>query len=231
MKILDNIELPRIPTKTDFINEGFTIITTKGSVIVEMQYPILGMNKAEPNCYLRNEAAQRLYHASTLLPNNYYLKIYDAWRSFALQEELYLTYKQRIINDFNLQKLSPKEQNEIITKYVSFPRRNINTPPVHTTGGAVDVTIVDERGLELQMGTKFDDFSAMANTAYFENRSDIIIRDNRRLLYNVMTKAGFTNLPSEWWHYDYGDWFWSYYSGHPVLYQGVFSKEDLNDYC
>lgn len=36
-----------------------------------------------------------------------------------------------------------------------------------------------------------------------------------------MIKAGFTNLPSEWWHYDYGDAFWSYYTKNAVKYQGI----------
>ena len=45
-----------------------------------------------------------------------------------------------------------------------------------------------------------------------EYEKDIVVRDNRRLLYNVMTEAGFTNLPSEWWHYDYGDKFWAHFT-------------------
>jgi D-alanyl-D-alanine dipeptidase len=33
---------------------------------------------------------------------------------------------------------------------------------------------------------------------------------NRRLLHNTMTDAGFVNLPSEWWHFDYGDQLWAW---------------------
>lgn len=41
---------------------------------------------------------------------------------------------------------------------------------------------------------------------------------NRRLLYNAMISAGFTNLPSEWWHYDYDTKFWGYFTGKKPLF-------------
>ena len=40
-------------------------------------------------------------------------------------------------------------------------------------------------------------------------------------VYNIMIEAGFTNLPSEWWHYEYGTKFWSYFKGRPALYKGI----------
>ena len=70
------------------------------------------------------------------------------------------------------------------------------------------------------MGTGFDDFTEKSLTSHFESQSSDI-RDNRRLLYRVMTEAGFTNYPLEWWHYDYGDSFWSYYTGKPAIYRGI----------
>jgi D-alanyl-D-alanine dipeptidase len=108
---------------------------------------------------------------------------------------------------------------------------NKTVPPVHTTGGAVDLTVIDAQGAALNMGTAFDDFSPAAHTAYYENRrllpKDAAIRDHRRLLYNAMTAVGFTSLPSEWWHYDFGDRFWGYYKRKPAVYSGVFDLEEL----
>ena len=40
-------------------------------------------------------------------------------------------------------------------------------------------------------------------------------------LYNAMIKAGFTNLPSEVWHYDYGNRAWAYYNKKPAIYKGI----------
>ena len=51
---------------------------------------------------------------------------------------------------------------------------------------------------------------------------DEIVRNNRRILYYTMTKVGFTNLPSECWHFDYGDRVWSYYKKMPAMYKGIF---------
>ena len=78
------------------------------------------------------------------------------------------------------------------------------------------------------MGTGFDAFSKKTNTVYYEGINNEI-RNNRRLLYYTMIKAGFTNLPSEWWHYDYGDRFWAYYTKKPAIYRGVFLRSDLNE--
>ena len=43
-----------------------------------------------------------------------------------------------------------------------------------------------------------------------------------------MTSVGFTNLPSEWWHYDYGNANWAYYKKESPIYSGVFTEKDLN---
>jgi len=72
---------------------------------------------------------------------------------------------------------------------------------------AVDLTIVDATGAELDMGTPFDDFRPVAQPMleqeYLES-GDLSEAQlaNRRLLRRVMEKAGFQQLPIEWWHYD-----------------------------
>ncbi len=78
------------------------------------------------------------------------------------------------------------------------------------------------------MGTEFDFFGERANTAYYEDNAsdaDSEARKNRRILYNLMIDTGFTNLPSEWWHFDYGDKLWAYYTGNEGLYTGIFEEE------
>lgn len=62
-----------------------------------------------------------------------------------------------------------------------------------------------------------------------EAADDLTIRDNRRLLYHIMTDAGFVNLESEWWHYEYGDRHWAEVTGSPVLYSGVFTREEMDE--
>ncbi|MCI8384343.1 MAG: M15 family metallopeptidase [Clostridia bacterium] len=97
-------------------------------------------------------------------------------------------------------------------------------PPLHTTGGSVDLTITDlVTGKDLDFGIEFDDFSDLTNTSLYEKENlDGLVRDKRRLLYNIMVESGFTNLPSEVWHYDYGNRSWGYYKKKPAIYKGVF---------
>ena len=63
------------------------------------------------------------------------------------------------------------------------------------------------------MGSIFDESSVVSDTDYFERHvkteSDRVARTNRRILYWSMTGQGFTNLASEWWHYDWGTQLWA----------------------
>jgi D-alanyl-D-alanine dipeptidase len=130
-------------------------------------------------------------------------------------------YNEQVNKLINEGKYNKEEVMELAKKFVSFPSKDPFKPFVHSTGGAIDLTIINENNEELNMGTEFDDFTDMAATDFFENSFNDEIKKNRRLLFGILTKVGFTNLPSEWWHYDYGDSFWaatnryaeSYYSG------------------
>ncbi len=88
-------------------------------------------------------------------------------------------------------------------KYVGDPAIG----SVHGFGLAVDLTLAARGGVELDMGTPFDDFSALAEPA---READFLASGaltsaqvaNRRLLRSVMTDAGFLGIPIEWWHFD-----------------------------
>ena len=192
-----------------------------------MQYPLLGMQNATHKCYVRKEVYDMLMEAARKLPEGYRFKMLDTWRPFALQKELYDKYSVSIIREFEMEDMPEEQQKMLIRKFVSDPVPDKDVPPVHTTGGAVDLTIVDESGEELPMGTVFDAFTNKTNTSFFEGEKDMEIRNNRRMLYNAMISSGFTNLPSEWWHYDFGDRFWAYYTGKAAIYEGVFEEGDI----
>ena len=91
----------------------------------------------------------------------------------------------------------------------------------------MDITIIGTDGNGLDMGSGFDEFSDRTYTAFYETSGNEIVKNNRRLLYSIMMDAGFTNLPSEWWHYDFGDRFWAYYNKRPALYRGVFTRNEI----
>ena len=60
------------------------------------------------------------------------------------------------------------------------------------------------------MGTKIDELRDESESDYYSKRSEEnIYKINRNLLLDVMSYAGFTQLPTEWWHFSYGDQIWA----------------------
>lgn len=89
------------------------------------------------------------------------------------------------------------------TKFVSNPASG----SIHNYGAAVDLTICDASGKPLDMGAGYDDIREIA---YPSLESEFLTSgeltqaqvDNRKLLRKVMSSQGFTNIPSEWWHFN-----------------------------
>jgi len=108
------------------------------------------------------------------------LKIYDGYRPLAIQWKLWAIVPN--------------------TNFVADPRKGSK----HNRGAAVDLTIVDSLGNELEMPTGYDDFTEKAAHEYMQV-SDAAMA-NRALLLEVMTRHGFLPIKSEWWHYDFRGW-------------------------
>lgn len=209
----------------NFLDYDLVEIKETDKIKIDMQYPKLGMEHAISKCYLRKEVYERLKIASLYLPEEYTLVILDAYRPFELQKELFDKYYNLIEKQFHLEKLSKEEKDKFVNKFVSIPDKN--NPPAHTTGGAVDVTLA-YNGAYLDLGCKFDEFCDKTYTDYFKNINNSI-HGNRMILYNCMTKAGFTNLESEYWHYDYGNKNWSEITGNYVLYDEIIGLTKLSE--
>lgn len=180
---------------------------------IEPMYFKQGIKGAISKIYLRESVVARLEEALTLLPKNMELVIWDGWRPLATQQALFDMFKNQISS--TTPNLSEEELLARTSVYVSMPSSDATKPSPHNTGGAIDLTVAYCDGDLLDMGTDFDDFTEKARTVLFEHdnsaltENEIIWRENRRLLYSIMTEAGFTNYPEEWWHFDYGDQFWA----------------------
>ncbi len=132
-------------------------------------------------CFLRKSTALKLDAVQKKLEAmNLGLKVWDCYRPLAVQRILWA--------------ILPDE------RYVANPEKGSR----HNRASAVDVTLVDSQGKELQMPTGFDDFSPRAHHHY-QDLPDQAIR-NRELLKGLMEKAGFIPLSEEWWHYDDEKW-------------------------
>ncbi|MFD1609259.1 M15 family metallopeptidase [Oceanobacillus luteolus] len=176
-------------------------------------------------CYLRESAADRLLQAAENLPEGFFFHIFDAWRPYEVQSALYQDFKMKLEE----KGLSGKHLLETLNKYVNKPSRDSNRPSNHLTGGAVDLTIATDNGL-LPMGTDFDDFSEASKTDTYEKlenptKSEILYRNNRALLKEIMENAGFMNYEEEWWHFDYGNQNWAARTGNIAFYGGIHSIE------
>ena len=156
-------------------------------------------------CFLRERVAEKLQRVQDNL-RGLRLKIWDAWRSRETQAKLYSYYQNQLAAKHP--KWDKFRLDREMTAFVASPSLAIIPP--HSTGGAVDLTLVDQNGNELNMGTIFDSFEPMAASLYFEEEGrDPQIRENRRLLREAMSAEDFRFDEFEWWHFDFGNQLWA----------------------
>jgi zinc D-Ala-D-Ala dipeptidase len=128
-------------------------------------------------CFLRVKTVKALLEANkSFLEKGYRIKIYDCYRPKAIQKKMW-----KIVPDAN---------------YVANPKKG----SIHNRGGAVDISLVDSNGNELDMGTKFDFFGKEAGHNFSGLPEEIL--SNRKLLKETMLQHNFKSFDSEWWHYN-----------------------------
>lgn len=231
-----NMSIPKVafPSisefKIDLLDEPLISLSSLGLKVDPMYYN-QGIESALNDVYLRLTPAYMLLKANDLLPFGYSIKAYDGYRPISVQQHLWDMYRKQVSEDLKNADLSDEEIDFKTSFFVSKPSYDAKQPSLHNTGGAIDITIVGPDDKELDMGTAFDDFSNKAWTNHFEEYEyNEIVRNNRRMLYHTMIRAGFTNLPSEWWHYDFGTKFWAYFKQRDALYTG-FLDTDIKQLC
>lgn len=129
-------------------------------------------------CYLRKSTAEALVKANEAFKQlGYRIKLFDCYRPLSVQKKMW--------------KILPG------THYVANPAKGSK----HNRGAAVDLTLVDAQGKELNMGTPFDFFGKEAHHTYTEHTKEVL--ENRKLLKETLNKYNFKSIYSEWWHYEY----------------------------
>jgi D-alanyl-D-alanine dipeptidase len=198
--------------------ESLQQLIPAGRLFVQPIYRRLGYASALDRIYLRTGVIERLAHAARALPEGFALLIWDGWRPVNLQADLYHDYRARIARESQLQ---GRALDELVERFVSVPSSDPASPSPHVTGGAVDLTLADSRGQPASMGGEFDELTERSRADYYDAASTPeagVNRRHRRLLLRTMRDAGFTDFPSEWWHFDYGNQFWGYRSGRTAIY-------------
>ncbi len=162
------------------------------NIVIDLKYassdnitgkPVYKSNTA----YLRKGTADKLNKANQiLLKQGYRIKVWDAYRAQKYQQILYDSAK--------------------VKSYFMDPKKG----SVHTRGSAIDCTLVDAEGNELNMPSGFDEMSTKASRGY--TRCTAEQKKNALLLENAMKSCGFIPLSTEWWHFDDTE-----YKNYPLL--------------
>lgn len=131
-------------------------------------------------CILRYKTVKNLIEANkSFMKKGYRIKLFDCYRPLDIQKKMW-----QIVSD---------------PEYVANPAKG----SIHNRGGAVDLTLVDENGDEIDMGTKFDHFGP-ESSHFNKNLAHEIIR-HRKFLKRIMERHNFESFDSEWWHYNLSD--------------------------
>lgn len=181
-------------------------------------YLCQGLPGAMERCLLRETVARKLREAADQLPDGYSILIFDALRPLSVQRAIYQDFRARFLRE--KPGIAEEELERLLSDFVAKPVKRPERPAPHTTGGAVDLTLRKD-GLPLDMGTGFDDLTDLARTDALEGSCPPGLeqaRDNRRLLYHLMTSVELVNYSCEWWHYAYGERQWAVRTGGAPIY-------------
>lgn len=172
--------------------------------------------------WMRRTVYDKLLRVQAALPQGMHLRLYEALRSLPIQRWLFDEEKRRVAETHP--QLTPREVHERATILVSPVAHWDGTPnlPPHSTGGAVDIEIVDDAGRVLDFGMEVKDWVDAASE-YCATRYEGVsaaVRANRLLLADAMAAQGFVNYTREWWHYSYGDRYWAWTTRQPHAIYG-----------
>ena len=170
---------------------------------------------------VRKKVVNLLKEASKKLPVGYKFKIYDAWRSKKAQKGMITRFKKKIKNKNPI--WDEKKIDIEVLKYAAPVIRDLNKPPPHNTGGAIDLTIVNKSGHSLSMGGEAGELREKSTFDFYKDGETLLDREfhaNRALLRKLLTSVGFAPNDNEWWHFDYGNQRWAHYYKKPFAYYG-----------
>ena len=189
---------PTLPVESIADHPDFRPLASIAGIEVDLRYAtannFVGRDLYSPlDCaWLHRHAAEGLEKTRQWLAlsrPDVRLLVLDALRPQRVQEQLWAAL-----------------QGTDLLGYLANPVRG----SIHSFGMAVDITLVDRSGNELDMGTLFDDLSershpALEDTMLASGELSAEQIANRRLLRDAMIHGGFIGISSEWWHFDCGN--------------------------
>ena len=187
---------------------------------------------------LRRGVIERLLAAQQHLQQHHpqlRLAVFDAWRPLAVQAYM---VQHAIGAECERLGLDPSQPGPALQAVVAEvgrfwapPSADPRTPPPHSTGAAVDLTLIDGEGQPVAMGSEIDAIGAVSEPDHWLLQAQALppgtARDqalawhrHREALRSAMLQAGFAQHPNEWWHFSHGDQLWAWQQQQPLAIYG-----------
>ena len=188
---------------------------------------------------LRRSVVARLLQAQVELQRScpeLRLAVFDGWRPIAVQQFMVTHTLAELCAQQGVDRgVASAERAWLeaeVGRFWAPPSHDPATPPPHSTGAAVDLTLATADGQPLDMGGAIDAIGAMSEPEHY---SGAALADptstaaqwhrRRQWLSAAMAAAGFAQHPNEWWHYSWGDQLWAWRSGAPQACYGAIAPE------
>lgn len=166
------------------------------------------------------------------------LKLFDAYRpirvqAFMVWREFQLQAEQAGCSlapfpDLDALKMgNPALYEQLASRVFEFwgiPSHDPRTPPPHATGAAIDLTLEDATRHTVDMGCPIDETSERAYPDHYAESTAPEFQtyhQNRSLLNQIMSSAGFARHSNEWWHFSIGDQMWAWLQHKPIAIYGA----------
>jgi zinc D-Ala-D-Ala dipeptidase len=181
--------------------------------------------------FVRQEVLSALQMAQTLLQHQrptWKLFIFDAYRPVAVQQFMVGFTFEQALKDRGLvrSQLSAIQTDALwaeVFQLWAAPSLDFATPPPHSTGAAIDITLFNTATQStVWMGSPIDELSERSQPDYFatimadthrpesERTEATLAHAHRQLLKDIMHEAGFERHLGEWWHFSLGDQMWAW---------------------
>lgn len=156
---------------------------------------------------VRSTVLEKLKNAQTMLPRNWRLVLKAGYRPYTVQIALF----NKLVED-----AMSRQPDWSHKECIAYARTFVSDPsdicPPHTTGGAVDLDVVDtDTSGSVDMGCPPNTNSEVAYL--FSPKLSKVQQENRLTLLKAMLGVGFAPLAAEWWHFQYGETIWAAFYG------------------
>jgi len=204
LKIISDSKLTKVPIKDNseplvYINDFVQKVIIRVPKYIEDE----GKRFVKEASMVRIGVAKKMIMVEKSLPFGHKLFLRSAFRSLAIQKKTY----QKTFN--KIRDANPEWKIDEIKKEVSKFVAPLDIVPPHSTGGAIDISIIGPDNRQLDMGTRMGQDTNLEKTRTDSDKVSPTAMKNRKLLVKIMTTAGFVNYPTEWWHWSYGDRYWA----------------------